>query len=69
VSSVRPVEGDQRRLHYIAEMGEVAVWVVVDRGPSRQAPDTRPFGVITAFCRDSAGEAMQRCPEWGVNQR
>lgn len=63
VSSVVPANGQQRRLHYIAEQGEVAVWVVVDRAPSRQAPDTRPFGVITAFCRSSATGEPQRCPE------
>ena len=63
VSSVRPVPGEQRRLHYIADLGEVAVWVVVDRGPSRQAPDTRPFGVITAFCRSAPDAEPQRCPE------
>jgi hypothetical protein len=67
VSSVRPAEGEQRRLHYIEEFrteGEaVAVWVVVDRAPSRQAPDTRPFGVITAFCKSADGEP-ERCPAW-----
>ena len=63
VSSVRPIPGEQRRLHYIAELGEVAVWVVVDRAPSRQAPDTRPFGVITAFCRSAPDAEAQRCPE------
>lgn len=62
VSSVVPANGQQRRLHYVAQLGEVAVWVVVDRGPSRQAPDTRPFGVITAFCRGADG-AVQVCPE------
>jgi hypothetical protein len=68
VSTVRPSEGEQRRLHYVEEvrLGEavVAIWVVVDRGPSRQAPDTRPFGVITAFCRDVGGGEPQRCPSW-----
>jgi hypothetical protein len=68
VSSVRAVEGEQRRLHYITEVRSgaesTAVWVVVDRGPSKQAPDTRPFGVITAFCRDVAGGEPQRCPPW-----
>jgi hypothetical protein len=67
VSSVQPIEGQQRRLHYVEEVraeSEVAeVWVVVDRAPSRQAPDTRPFGVITAFCRQGGGEP-QRCPSW-----
>jgi hypothetical protein len=68
VSNVRPTDGKQRRLHYVEEVraGEAAVevWVVVDRGPSRQAPDTRPFGVITAFCRDVGGGEPQRCPSW-----
>jgi hypothetical protein len=66
VSTVRPSEGEQRRLHYVEEVGvgeaAVAIWVVVDRAPSRQAPDTRPFGVITAFCREVGGGEPQRCP-------
>jgi len=68
VSTVRPAEGQQRRLHYVEEIREgdeaVAVWVVVDRAPSRQAPDTRPFGVITAFCRSLEGGVPERCPSW-----
>jgi hypothetical protein len=68
VSTAEPAEGQQRRLHYVEEvrMGEeaVAVWVVVDRAPSRQAPDTRPFGVITAFCRGVGGGESERCPAW-----
>jgi hypothetical protein len=67
VRTVQPVAGQQRRLHYVEEVrsGEdaVKVWVVVDRAPSRQAPDTRPFGVITAFCRKGGGEP-ERCPSW-----
>jgi hypothetical protein len=66
VSTVGPTEGEQRRLHYVEEvrMGEAAVeiWVVVDRAPSKQAPDTRPFGVITAFCREVGGGEPRRCP-------
>lgn len=66
VSSVVPTEGEQRRLHYVEEAGEgaVEIWVVVDRASSRQAPDTRPFGVITAFCRGVGGGESQRCPSW-----
>jgi hypothetical protein len=64
VSNARPVPGEQRRLHYIAELGDVAVWVVVDRGPSRQAPDTRPFGVITTFCKSSADADPAACRAW-----
>lgn len=68
VSTVQPSEGEQRRLHYVEEVraGEaaVAVWVVVDRAPSKQAPDTRPFGVITAFCREVGGGEPERCPSW-----
>ena len=62
VSTVQPLPGQQRRLHYV-EQGAVEIWVVVDRASSRQAPDTRPFGVITAFCR-KAGGAPERCPPW-----
>jgi hypothetical protein len=68
VSTVHPVEGEQRRLHYIEEFrteGEaVAVWVVVDRAPSKQAPDTRPLGVITAFCKSAEDGEPERCPQW-----
>jgi hypothetical protein len=71
VSTAQPVDGQQRRLHYIDEVREgertVEVWVVVDRAPSRQAPDTRPFGVITAFCREDGG-APERCPAWAGGQ-
>jgi hypothetical protein len=71
VSTVEPVDGQQRRLHYVEEVrdGEqtVEVWVVVDRAPSRQAPDTRPFGVITAFCRTGGG-SPERCPSWAGGQ-
>jgi hypothetical protein len=71
VSSVQPAAGQQRRLHYVEEVrsGEeaVEVWVVVDRAPSRQAPDTRPFGVITAFCRKNGGNP-ERCPSWAGGQ-
>jgi hypothetical protein len=67
VSNIRPTDGKQRRLHYVEEVrlggAAVAIWVVVDRGPSRQAPDTRPLGVITAFCRSATDAESQRCPE------
>ena len=67
VNSVQPVDGQQRRLHYVEEVRDgdqaVEVWVVVDRAPSRQASDTRPFGVITAFCRTDGG-SPERCPSW-----
>lgn len=66
VSTARPTEGLQRRLHYVEEIREGAeaaeVWVVVDRAPSRQAPDTRPFGVITAFCRSPGGGVPEIVP-------
>jgi hypothetical protein len=72
VSTVEPAAGQQRRLHYVEEVRQgdeaVEVWVVVDRAPSRQAPDTRPFGVITAFCRTDGG-APERCPSWAGGQR
>jgi hypothetical protein len=68
VSTVLPIAGEQRRLHYVEEVrvGEetAEIWVVVDRAPSRQAPDTRPFGVITAFCRGEASAEPARCPSW-----
>jgi hypothetical protein len=71
VSSVRPGDGRQRRLHYVEKvrMGSetIEIWVVVDRAPSRQAPDTRPFGVITAFCRKGGG-VPERCPSWAGGQ-
>ena len=68
VSNVVPAVGEQRRLHYVDDVvvGEetAEIWVVVDRAPSRQAPDTRPFGVITAFCRAVGGGEPTRCPSW-----
>jgi hypothetical protein len=68
VSNVVPIVGEQRRLHYVEDvrLGEetAEIWVVVDRAPSRQAPDTRPFGVITAFCRGDGGGEPTRCPSW-----
>ncbi len=68
VSNVVPAAGEQRRLHYVEDVriGEESaeIWVVVDRAASRQAPDTRPFGVITAFCRDVEGGEPERCPSW-----
>ncbi|GAA5133877.1 hypothetical protein [Pseudonocardia adelaidensis] len=68
VSNATPIAGEQRRLHYIEDIrldGRTAeIWVVVDRAPSRQAPDTRPFGVITAFCRGGGGGEPERCPSW-----
>jgi hypothetical protein len=73
VSTAQPTEGEQRRLHYVEEVREgeeaVAVWVVVDRAPSRQAPDTRPFGVITAFCRSLGGGDPERCPAWVIEKQ
>jgi hypothetical protein len=70
VSTVRPTESQQRRLHYVEEVraggAALEIWVVVDRAPSRQAPNTRPLGVITAFCRDVGGGEPQRCP-WGLS--
>lgn len=62
LSTVQPTEGQQRRLHYVEDAAEAETWVVVDRAPSTQAPDTRPFGVITAFCREAGGGEPQRCP-------
>jgi hypothetical protein len=68
VSNVVPAAGEQRRLHYVEDVrrGEetAEIWVVVDRAPSREAPDTRPFGVITAFCRGEGGGEPARCPSW-----
>jgi hypothetical protein len=61
VSNVVPAVGEQRTLHYVEEVREGEVVVVVDRAPSRQAPDTQPFGVITAFCRAVGGGEPVRC--------
>jgi hypothetical protein len=72
VSNAVPIAGERRRLHYIEDVrhdrGTAEIWVVVDRAPSRQAPDTRPFGVITAFCRAAGGGDPAKCPSWVTSE-
>jgi hypothetical protein len=57
-------------VRYIAEFrhdgfGVMAVWVEVDRSPSKDAPDAQPFGVVTAYCKVPARANVENlCPEW-----
>jgi hypothetical protein len=73
VSSAYSIRGPQQRRRYIAEFrvegrGLMSVWVEVDRAPSNQAPDSQPFGVLTAYCKiPSEADLENKCPEW-VNE-
>lgn len=69
VSSALPVDTVGRRQRYSADVSGpggavVSVQVEVDRARSHQAPDTRPFGVITAYCVRPTGTGPERCPSW-----
>jgi hypothetical protein len=70
VSSANPLSAPKRRQRYIAEFrveghGVMSVWVEVDRAPSSQAPDSQPFGVLTAYCKiPSKADPESKCPEW-----
>lgn len=70
VSSAHPISGPERRRRYIAEFrvegqGVMSVWVEVDRAPSNQAPDSHPFGVLTAYCKVPAkADPENKCPDW-----
>lgn len=73
VSSAYPISAPRRRERYIAEFrvkghGVMSVWVEVDRSPSNQAPDSQPFGVVTAYCKIPAkADPENKCPQW-VNE-
>lgn len=73
VSSALPISAAHGRVRYIAEFrrdgyGVMAVWVEVDPRPSKDAPDSEPFGVVTAYCKAPARSGAERlCPEW-VNE-
>jgi hypothetical protein len=70
VSSAYPLSAPQQRRRYIAEFrvegrGVMSVWVEVDRAPSNQAPDSQPFGVLTAYCKVPAkADPESKCPQW-----
>jgi hypothetical protein len=70
VSSAYPISAPKRRQRYIAEFraeghGVMSVWVEVDRSPSNQAPDSEPFGVVTAYCKIPAkADPENKCPQW-----
>ena len=70
VSSAFPISAPGGRVRYIAEFrhdgfGVMAVWVEVDRSPSKDAPDAQPFGVVTAYCKVPARANVENlCPEW-----
>jgi len=73
VSSAYPITAPHRRQRYIAEFrvegrGVMSVWVEVDPALSNQAPDSQPFGVVTAYCKIPAkANPENRCPQW-VNE-
>lgn len=70
VSSAYPRTGPRGRLRYGAEFrsagfGVMAVWVDADPARSKEAPDTEPFGVVTAYCKiPRNADAENRCPAW-----
>lgn len=70
VSSALPISAPHGRVRYVAEFrhdgyGVMAVWVEVDPRPSKAAPDSMPFGVVTAYCKIPVrAGAERRCPEW-----
>lgn len=70
VSSAYPISAPERKQRYIAEFrveghGVMSVWVEVDRSASNQAPDSEPFGVVTAYCKIPANaEPENKCPQW-----
>ena len=70
VSSSYPRTGPQGRVRYSAEFraakhGVMQVWVDVDPVPSNMAPDSEPFGVLTAYCKLPArAGAENKCPDW-----
>ena len=73
VSSALPISAPRGRVRYIAEFrrdgyGVMSVWVEVDPRQSKDAPDTEPFGVLTAYCKLPVRAAPEnRCPDW-VNE-
>lgn len=70
VSSAFPIGTSRGRVRYIAEFrhdgfGVMSVWVEVDPRPSGQAPDSLPFGVLTAYCKlPGKANPENKCPEW-----
>jgi hypothetical protein len=70
VSSAFPRTAPQQRVRFSAEFraaggGVMQVWVDVDRHASDKAPDTLPFGVLTAYCKlPSNAGPENKCPDW-----
>jgi hypothetical protein len=70
VSSAYPITAPKSRFRYIAELrvdgrGLMSVWVEVDRRPSRDAPDSESFGVVTAYCKIPVNANPENlCPDW-----
>ena len=70
VSSSHPRTAPRNRFRYSAELrvegyGVMAVWVEIDRSPSTDAPDSEPFGVITAYCKiPYNADPENKCPQW-----
>jgi hypothetical protein len=70
ISSSYPRTAPRSRFRYSAELrveghGVMAVWVEIDRKPSTDAPDSEPFGVLTAYCKiPYSADPEDKCPQW-----
>jgi hypothetical protein len=70
IGSSYPRTAPRNRFRYSAELrvdghGVMAVWVEIDRNPSTDAPDSEPFGVLTAYCKiPHNADPEEKCPEW-----
>jgi hypothetical protein len=70
VSSAYPISAPRGRVRYIAELrveghGVMSIWVEVDRKGSNEAPDSEPFGVVTAYCKiPRNANPENKCPGW-----
>jgi len=70
VSSAFPLTAPNGRIRFIADFRAhndqiMSVWVEVDTKLSKDAPDSEPFGVVTAYCKIPANANPENtCPEW-----
>jgi hypothetical protein len=70
VSSAFPLRAPRQRVRYIAEFRNgtadlMQVWVEADLTPSRDAPDSERFGVVTAYCKlPRSASPENKCPDW-----
>lgn len=70
VSSTLPRTAPDKKFRYTGVFRAfgyetMTVWVEVDRAPSRDAPDSQQFGVVTAYCKLPAKNNFEnKCPDW-----